>query len=1050
MNIQTFYPVFEDGQVLTSGHLNEIIDYLEPQDRLTRSRLTGIGIVCGLEPDWNAAAKTLTLSCGVAVTSEGYLIAEDEVVLNRFRPYTVPIPSGSGAMPEEKTKARYPFLFDGNTQRQAFELLPTDFQPAAGDAAPTALSSPFVADKTVMLLLECNLEALKNCDVNDCSDKGSERTVTLRRLLVTQAIADKILAEEEAIAGRPVDRANHPRLGLERAVIDKINPSLYGIDTVAKLYERILSATGDAAQQLLLAMRDAWSAYQPLLEDMYSASRFPDGPIPDHHLLNPLAAFAETPVLAQYLYDAVHDMVRSHNEFIECAARFDAECCPDPARFPRHVLTGDVLPLPVAFAHAPKTVAAYASYDPLAARGGPAPEGPPAARRHHFVPSPALDAGNDWAAELRSVFARMVLLAQTYATRGLLGEEIRLTPSRDGAASLGERAIPFYYKFEPSSDLFRNWSWRKARSNLMGTIPSYPFSTPGQNQPLLLRQDDQDFIRIEGVVGKPLGTAMGELIQQKQKLGVSFAIEPVFLGFGTAGSIDPKLYAAAASQAFIAIKKLLLCRMRDLDVIFLVMMAMLFAFLVKIIQALGQLDATKATRKQAEPAAGGGTAPPAALNVSHLRPVEFIHLDVQSQSKRRATTEKALASLRKRELAGGEMVKRLVVEAAGEKPLAKVAVGSIYDKVRDPSAGGELIDRVRIAAGELGLDANRDEVANAVYPSVALMARAEEMMQVASAPSIAEFDETKFDTAFRGFADAYETYAAHAEIDAAKSSQEIAAANAAIVANRGTVAAAVAQFTGAGITAELGKRLQSMFEDLLLPGYARKHPGLEHKAGVPVGGTFVLLYGLRSQLAEGLKATLAELAPDFASRFAKLTQTDPPELQAANVIKEILASSAPQSEDVLDQFVVLGDFCLPYRCCDSDCSDIEIEKRILKQDGVVRVGDGGGTVTRDTPTPGPGPEPDTPARVRTGAVEVSVFQKDPRTGRTVALQKSILVVTDLANNRSSKQQLTAATHKLELAAGAYNLVATADRRKSNTVKVTVKAGATSKARLVIA
>ena len=104
MDIQTFYPVFENGQVLTPEHLNDIVDYLEPQDRLTRTRLTGIGFVCGSEPDWNAAAKTLTLSCCVAVTSEGYLIAEDEVVLDRFRPYTVPIPSGPDATPEEKAK----------------------------------------------------------------------------------------------------------------------------------------------------------------------------------------------------------------------------------------------------------------------------------------------------------------------------------------------------------------------------------------------------------------------------------------------------------------------------------------------------------------------------------------------------------------------------------------------------------------------------------------------------------------------------------------------------------------------------------------------------------------------------------------------------------------------------------------------------------------------------------------------------------------------------------------------------------------------------------
>lgn len=61
MDIQTFYPVFENGQVLTSQHLNDILDYLEPKDRLSRTRLIGIGIGCGFAQHWDAAAATSTL-----------------------------------------------------------------------------------------------------------------------------------------------------------------------------------------------------------------------------------------------------------------------------------------------------------------------------------------------------------------------------------------------------------------------------------------------------------------------------------------------------------------------------------------------------------------------------------------------------------------------------------------------------------------------------------------------------------------------------------------------------------------------------------------------------------------------------------------------------------------------------------------------------------------------------------------------------------------------------------------------------------------------------
>jgi len=46
------------NQVLTSGHLNDVFDFLDEQTRLTRSNLIGIGIVCGLEIKLDASAAT--------------------------------------------------------------------------------------------------------------------------------------------------------------------------------------------------------------------------------------------------------------------------------------------------------------------------------------------------------------------------------------------------------------------------------------------------------------------------------------------------------------------------------------------------------------------------------------------------------------------------------------------------------------------------------------------------------------------------------------------------------------------------------------------------------------------------------------------------------------------------------------------------------------------------------------------------------------------------------------------------------------------------------
>ena len=77
---QDKYPHFEANQVLTSSHLNQVFDYLDEQERLTRANLIGIGIVCGLNfnVETVGSAKTIHLTKGVGVGSAGYLLNEPE------------------------------------------------------------------------------------------------------------------------------------------------------------------------------------------------------------------------------------------------------------------------------------------------------------------------------------------------------------------------------------------------------------------------------------------------------------------------------------------------------------------------------------------------------------------------------------------------------------------------------------------------------------------------------------------------------------------------------------------------------------------------------------------------------------------------------------------------------------------------------------------------------------------------------------------------------------------------------------------------------------
>ena len=66
------FPRFEKGQVLTSQALNNYFGYLDEQQRLTRAKLLGIGIINGLE--YELYGNKLIIKKGTAVTADGYLI----------------------------------------------------------------------------------------------------------------------------------------------------------------------------------------------------------------------------------------------------------------------------------------------------------------------------------------------------------------------------------------------------------------------------------------------------------------------------------------------------------------------------------------------------------------------------------------------------------------------------------------------------------------------------------------------------------------------------------------------------------------------------------------------------------------------------------------------------------------------------------------------------------------------------------------------------------------------------------------------------------------
>src|SRR5213592_851003 len=88
MGIANNFPVFEADQVLSNRHLNDLFNYLDQQDRLTRSKLIGSGIVCGLEIVYTQEGIHVTR--GAAVTSQGFMLLHCENDYTHHIPYSTP------------------------------------------------------------------------------------------------------------------------------------------------------------------------------------------------------------------------------------------------------------------------------------------------------------------------------------------------------------------------------------------------------------------------------------------------------------------------------------------------------------------------------------------------------------------------------------------------------------------------------------------------------------------------------------------------------------------------------------------------------------------------------------------------------------------------------------------------------------------------------------------------------------------------------------------------------------------------------------------------
>ncbi|MDQ6764153.1 MAG: hypothetical protein M3015_16210 [Bacteroidota bacterium] len=508
MNTTNFYPVFEADQMLTNRHLNNLFNYLEQQDRLTRIKLIGSGIVCGLEVSFQQS-DSISISKGCGLTSQGYLITFCSAKFTHIITYaTKNFPADILFIKQcEDDKSNPKPFYRDEFKDGIFQLLTSiQFENLNADERQNAIalvnnSSVDLNKFVVVLFLEADEEALKNCDTNDCNDKGSQMDFEVKALLVEKEIIDKIKQEQVVPpAGNPSVKPD-----LHHVELKRYNVPVQDLKTADEVLQAFANLVDDAKlKSIAEVLNYCFVHYYYLLENETSNpfenvwERFKK--LRDEILKN-------NPILIQYFYDFIDDVLKAYYEFKHKVFEASSSCCGDEMKFPLHLTLGEA------------TVNTASQV-----RSG---------YREYFIYSPLFSDQKNKLAEVRLLFTRLRLLITEVDFIAITDFEKRLveiTPSRYGYIDLSGRCIPYHYKVtDKGNELYRYWSYEKtSRGNERFNLGYNAFQYCAADnvvRPLLYDIERFDFFRIEGHIGKNITTAISlvKSIQQQNNLPFDIA-----------------------------------------------------------------------------------------------------------------------------------------------------------------------------------------------------------------------------------------------------------------------------------------------------------------------------------------------------------------------------------------------------------------------------------------------------------------------------------------------------------------------------------------------
>ncbi len=944
------YRRFVPDQVLTASQLNDVIDHFECQDRFTRVCLDGVGIACGLEVKYTKN-RSINVSKGCAVTTDGDLIPFLGATFTLAKTFS-------------DIEAKYGHFNGINL----LELLTKDSSDESNVKPLSNVAN--LETMVVVLYLEYFCKEETPCTSADCDTQGEGQTAKVRLLLISKEDANRISDKDRD----PIFHAHNntkkfidlPNVNLKKVVLkNTFSTGVNGLPIISQntnttSYFRLKDSYRKAMQDTTV-IADLKSGISKLFTDfkaLLNTDKLGTKATTINNkidvLLNKITP-RNLPSDIQYRYGLLKDLVDTYNE-IKCLL-FDlrASCFPDISSFPKHFLLGELEPVE----------------DFLQCR-------------HKFYPSLIIPHGKEKFEEIQTLILRIHFILKEYVTPQP-STPIKVTPSLRPAKKLGNRALPYYY--ESSANLIENWDYDKTKKFKADENLGYQSTNLSRNDaiqnPLDYDLDNHDFYRIEGHLGKDYRNAIKDLDTIKTDKGLAFDIKVLSID-ETVESIDPNDYECefedlnAILKAWRAEQNCLNAGVSKFFSGFSLKKqgAHKFYKLSKLtdVRAAGT---TATTGTSPGPAIRGGTV--SGISSTSINPIlsgstrSFLTSGTGFTSTGLSIDTDAIKASFKR-IPGLKLTYNIDTVVQDNLEKDKDVLGSIVDQAMRDKPDGSAEDIAAIVRTKIDKDSeiatwdpkNRDlavfnpsEILS--YTKVASRFIPNDIVEI-DPVRIGKYDRTIRDLCGRveRFKKDMTTllYKPGTTYKRIGHEQQYA-----LLLNQLSVNCCAAAKMKS-LLAEIEARKKKILEQKLLSKFVEKHTGLDHKAGVKPGGTFVMVYkgGTRRTgsffpfnpvLGNVLSDAVLNTNIGFIDR-SPLTNISAIKTRGSVLPKDAIASRSfaleginPKISDSLnveaainpnvldalkDRFIlppfsnvpdntVVADFTLPYICC-SDCSPI--------------------------------------------------------------------------------------------------------------------------------